>query len=110
MAVVHVGNVGMLVQERPVYVRVRVGLSRRVERPVLVLVMLVVDVSVLVLHELVEVDVVVLLAEQQGDAEAHEAGCCQLAQANGGAGQRDGSGCPDEGCRRKEGRFTRCAE
>jgi len=71
MLVMHVGNVrvGMPRPAMPVHVRVR--LSGRVVRAVLVLMMLVVHMRVLVRHRFVDVLVLMMLAQMQPHANCH---------------------------------------
>ena len=71
MRVVHVRDVRMLVPEALVMVGVRVRLSRRVLRAMLMLVMGIMDMGMSVLHGFVNVLVIVLLGQVQPYTDRH---------------------------------------
>jgi hypothetical protein len=69
MPMVRIGQVRMVVDERSVPVRVRVGLNHLLAVPVPVV--FVVDVSVLMLQSLVLMDMAVTRPQHHGDADGH---------------------------------------
>ena len=71
MGVVHIGKVLMFVPDGVVPVHVAVRFSRRVFRPMDVLMVLIMNMRVRVLHAFMKVFMIVLLSGMQPDADRH---------------------------------------
>lgn len=81
MIMVGVREMGMTVRHRPVLVAMSMPFSSRIIQAMRVSMVLVMHVLVRVLHRFMVMAVLVVFAEVQPDADAHQAGCHQ---------QRDG--------------------
>jgi len=108
VSVVRIGQVRMVVHQRCVLVRVRVGLGNRLL--VGVRVMLVVHVRVLVLYGLVLVAVRVMRADDDRDPDGHERACGEVSRRQMVVKERDRDQRADEGGRREVGGLPRGSE
>lgn len=110
VAVMNIGYVCVPVRQRRVPVRMRMGLSRRLGRKVLVLVMVIMNVNVLVFGDFVGMNVPMLRTKKHDDASGHRSKCHEINDPRTFAENRNGSDRAHERCSRKEGGFSCCAD
>ena len=105
--VMHVGRVRMSMLNRPMLVRMGVGLSGWILGTVCMLMVFVMHMRMRVHHRLVDVLVLVALSDVQPDTQRHERSCREELRGDGLSERNDGGNSPQEGRGREIGSCSR---